>query len=454
MNVTQEKTGDLTAVLKIEVSAADYSEAVEKELKDYRRKANMPGFRPGQVPMGIVRKMYEKPVRAEQVQRTMSDSMYKFIEDNKLSLLGNPLANNEKTPKIDWDTQKDFVFYFDIAFQPEFELNLDCPEVTYYTIEPTAEMLDKFVEDIQRRFGQFESPETVGENDLVYGEVEELDESGAVKEGGIKVPTSMSVDLIAQATIKKKFIGAKKDDVITFNLAKAVKNETELAAMLRIDKAVAKDFKSDVNFKISSISRVIKHELNQDLFDKAYKGKEIKSEADFREAAKADLCSTYANQSERYFMTEASKHLVENTKMNLPEEFLKRWLIETNPDKDAKEIEDNFALYLDSIKWQLIEGKLVEKYKLDVTSEELKEYYKTALVRNYFPVPEDATEEQIKQTEEAVEKVATNMLDNKEQSRQVYEYLFEQKLVKALISDMKHSNKTVDTDEFAKIISK
>lgn len=455
MNVTKETTGDLTAVLKIDVLAADYADAVAAELKEYRKKANIPGFRPGQVPMGMIKKMYEKSVIADKVQRVMSDALYQYIDDNKLSILGSPMANNEKTASIDWDNQKDFTFYFDIAMQPEFELDLTSHDVTYYDITPTDEMLDKFVEDIQRRFGKFESPETIGETDLVYGEIEELDEEGNVKEGGIKTPSSLSVDMIAMATIRKKFIGAKKEDVITFNIAKAFKNTTELAAMLRIDKEAAKEFKSDVNFKVSSISRVTKHEINEELFEMAYKGKGIKNEEDFRAAAKEDLCGTYVNQSDRHFMNEASKSLVEKTAIELPEEFLKRWLIETNQGKiDEKEITDNFAAYRDSIKWQLIEGKLIDTYKLDVSNDELKEYYKTALVRNYFPVPADATEEQIKENEEAVEKVATNMLENKEQSRQVYEFLFEQKLTNTLKAEMKHKNKSVTTDEFAKIITK
>ena len=173
MNVTKETTGDLTAVLKIDVLAADYADAVAAELKEYRKKANIPGFRPGQVPMGIIKKMYEKSVIADKVQRVMSDALYQYIDDNKLSILGSPMANNEKTASIDWDNQKDFTFYFDIAMQPEFELDLTSHDVTYYDITPTDEMLDKFVEDIQRRFGKFESPETIGETDFVYGEIEE-----------------------------------------------------------------------------------------------------------------------------------------------------------------------------------------------------------------------------------------------------------------------------------------
>lgn len=455
MNVTKETTGNLTAVLKIDVLAADYTDAVNKELKDYRKKANIPGFRPGQVPMGMIKKMYEKSVIADQVQRIMSDALYKYIDDNKLSILGSPIANNEKTPSIDWNTQKDFTFYFDIATQPEFELNLTSQDVTYYEITPTDEMLDKFIEDIQRRFGKFESPETIGETDMVYGEIEELDEEGNVKEGGVKTSTSLSVDLISMATIRKKFIGAKKEDVITFNIAKAFKNTTELAAMLRIDKEAAKTFKSDVNFKVSSISRVTKHEINEELFEMAYKGKGITTEEDFRKAANEDLCGTYTNQADRYFMDQASKALVENTSIELPDEFLQRWLIETNQGKIAEqEIIDNYATYRDSIKWQLIEGKLIDTYKLDVSSEELKEYYKTALISNYFPIPADATEEQIKESEAAVEKIANNMLENKEQSRQVYEFLFEQKLTNTLKAEMKHANKSVTIDEFAKLITK
>lgn len=455
MNVTKETTGDLTAVLKIEVSSEDYKEAVEKELKNYRKKANMPGFRPGQVPMGLIKKMYEKPVRAEQVQNVMTEAMYKYIDDNKIELLGTPMANNDKTPQIDWDNQFDYTFYFDIALQPSFDIDLSSQNTTYYRITPTDDILNRFVEDIQRRFGKFEVPETVGENDLVYGEIKELDQEGNVKEGGIQTPTSLSVDLISMVTIKKKFLGAKKDDVIVFNLAKAFKNVTELAAMLRIDKEKAKEFKSDVEFRISSISRITKHELNEDLYSKAYANRNIKTEEEFRQAAKEDLVNTYSKEADRYFLNETSKQLVETSKIELPDEFMKRWLIETNQGKvDEKEITDNYNTYRDSIKWQLIESKLMEKYKLEVSKDEIKTYYKDALISNYFPVVENETEEQKNEREKSIEKIADNMLENKEQGKQVYEYLFDQKLTATLKSQTKCEIKEISMEDFSQLIKK
>ena len=455
MNVTKETTGDLTAVLKIEVSSEDYKEAVEKELKNYRKKANMPGFRPGQVPMGLIKKMYEKPVRAEQVQNVMTEAMYKYIDDNKIELLGTPMANNDKTPQIDWDNQFDYTFYFDIALQPSFDIDLSSQNTTYYRITPTDDILNRFVEDIQRRFGKFEVPETVGENDLVYGEIKELNQEGNVKEGGIQTPTSLSVDLISMVTIKKKFLGAKKDDVIVFNLAKAFKNVTELAAMLRIDKEKAKEFKSDVEFRISSISRITKHELNEELYSKAYANRNIKTEEEFRQAAKEDLVNTYSKEADRYFLNETSKQLVETSKIELPDEFMKRWLIETNQGKvDEKEITDNYNTYRDSIKWQLIESKLMEKYKLEVSKDEIKTYYKDAFISNYFPVVENETEKQKNEREKSIEKIADNMLENKEQGKQVYEYLFDQKLTATLKSQTKCEIKEISMEDFSQLIKK
>ncbi|MCK9321575.1 MAG: trigger factor family protein, partial [Bacteroidales bacterium] len=220
MKVTKENTGNLTAVLRIDIAQEDYTPKLEEQLKSYRRKANVPGFRPGQAPIGMIKKMYEIPLRAEIIEKAMSDAMYDYIDKEKVRILGYPLANEEKTV-IDWNNQKEFTFYFDIALEPEFDINLENIEETYYEIEPSEEMLDNFVIDIQRRFGQFSSPESIEEGDMIYGEIIEVDEEGNVKEGGIKEQTSIFIDKIAQKTIQKKFIGKQKNSEIIFNPSKA-----------------------------------------------------------------------------------------------------------------------------------------------------------------------------------------------------------------------------------------
>lgn len=452
MKVTRENTGDLTAILEINISEEDYSPQLNEQLKSYRRKANVPGFRNGQVPMGMIKKMYEGSLRAEIIEKSMSEAMYEFIEKEKIDIMGYPLANDEKT-KIDWETQKDYTFFFDIAIQPEFELDLDKIEETYYNIEPTEEMLDKFVIDLQRRFGQFSSPEKVELEDLVYGELLELDNEGNPKQEGLVTSTSLAINMIQDKDIQNEFLGKEKDSEIVFNLAKAFPNETDRAAMLRLDKELVKDFDSNVKFSISSINRVALHELNEELFEKAYKGEDIKTEEEFRKRATKDLSQTYIRESDRYFTNEATQKLVKTSDFQLPDEFMKRWLVTNSQGKLNKEqVELEYEMYRDSLKWQLIETKISDKYSLEINKDEVKTYFKEALLGNYFPVGEDETEEQEKERLEAMENVAENMMKNQDQTKQVYDYLFDQKLTKTLRDNIKAEEKTLTVDEFTKMV--
>lgn len=455
MKVSKEMTGDLTAVIKIEVEENDYKERVEKELRDYRKKANIPGFRPGQVPLGMVKKMYERPVRAEEIQKLMSDNLYKYIEDNQLRVLGSPLADNERTKQVDWDNEKEFAFYFDIALQPEFTVDLTKEKLTLYDVEPTEEMLDKFIEDVRYRFGKIETPETIGESDMLYGHLEELDEQGNKKEGGVDTNTTIFVDKIALETIKKKFIGKKKDDEITFKIGKAIKDASQLASIIKLPIDKVKEFTADTKFTVLSIQRMNKSEMNEDFFNKAYKDKGIKTEEEFRKNAKEDLSKTYAREADSYFLHKAMESITKNTKFDIPVEFLKRWLVETSEDKlDAKSVEENFSKYENGIRWQLIEGELSKTYKLDVTNDEIKNYYKTELFPSYFPVPEKETKQEKDEREKRLEDLATNMLQNRDQSKQVFDYLFEGKLIKCLKENIKFDTKKINIDEFTKEIKK
>jgi trigger factor len=454
MKVSQENIGDLTAVIKIEVEENDYKEKVEKQLRDYRKKANMPGFRIGQVPLSVVKKMYERPVRGEEIEKIMSDSLYKYIEDNKIKVLASPLADNERTKQVDWDNEKEFTFYFDIAIQPEINVDLEKEKPVLYDINPTEEMLNKFIDDIRYRYGKVESPETVGESDMVYGHLEELNEQGEKKEGGVDTNTTIFVDKIALETIKKKFIGKKKDDKIVFKINKAIKDVSQLASMLKKPMEEVKAFTADTSFTILSIQRMNKAEMNEDFFNRAYKDKGIKTEEDFKKIAEEDLKNTYKKEADSYFVNKLTESLTKNTKFDLPVEFLKRWLVETSDGKLKKEdVEGNFTKYENGIRWQLIEGKLAETYLLDVKNEEIKDYYKNELFPSYFPVPENETEEQKKDREKHMDELATNMIQNKEQTKQVFDYLFENKLTDCLKKNTKYTTKKISIDDFIKEVS-
>lgn len=454
MKVSQENNGVLTALVKVEVEANDYKQEVEHQLREQRKKMTMPGFRPGQVPMSMVKKMYGVAVKAQAIENVMSDNLYKFIEDNKIKVLGSPLANDEKTPKADFEKEDNFTFYFDVAQQPEFDLDLKKHEATSYEIEPTDEMLDKFIADTCMRFGKVESPETVGEKDMVYGHLVELDDNGAVKEGGLDINTTLYVERIALKTIKDKVLGKKKDDTFTFKPAKALKDINQLATFIRKKQDEAGEFASDCNFTISSIQRMTPAELNSDLYNKVYKDKDIKDEKAFRNAAKEDLMNAYRRESENYFLNKTSEELVKNVKFDLPEEFLKRWLLATSKSEEAqKDIEEKLDKYMDGIRWQILESKIAEIGDVKVGNEDIINYYKTELLPSYFPAMPDETEEQKKEREAHLDSVAKNMLNEQEQTKQVYNYLFDRKITEVLRKEMKVMVKKVNMDEFIKEVS-
>jgi len=455
MNVSQEKTGDLTFSLKIELEEKDYREIVDKQLRDQRKKVNMPGFRPGQVPMSMVKKMYETPVKAQEIERLMSDNLYKYITDNKIKILGSPLANNEKTPKINWEKDTTFVFYFDLATQPEFSIDLAKEKTTLYEIEPTEETLEKFVDDIRMRYGKLENPETISEKDMLYGHLEEIDSEGEKKEGRADTNATIFVERIALKTIKDKFIGKKKGSKITFKPHKAFKDINHLATVLHKTGEECKDFSAECTFTVENIQRMNMAEMNEEFFKRVYKDKNIKTEEEFKQVAKDDLCKTYDQQADNYFFNKASEQIVKETKMDLPMEFLKRWLVETSEGKiTAEDMEKNTDKYLDGIKWQLIEGKLIEDNKIEIKNEDIINYYKTELLPNYFPAMPNQSEEEQNEFEQRMDKIAKDMLRETEQTRQVHNFLLDRKMTQLFKDKTSVSKKKVSMEDFIKEVNK
>src|SRR5574344_77075 len=454
MNITKESAGSQTALLKIEIAQADYAAEVEKQLREIRKKANMPGFRPGQVPMGMIKKMYQKSTVAETIEKLMSNEMASFLEKNNIKPLGYPMPNDDKT-KVDWDNDTDFTFYFDLAEQPEVNVDIASHKTTYYAINPSEEDVNKLIEDIQKRFGKFSSPEKIEDKDLVYGKTIELNEDGTEKEGGINAQTSLAVDRIAQKTIQKKFIGKTKDAEITFNVAKAFPNATDRKAMLHLTDEQAKDFASEIKFVVSSISRIEPHELNEELFAEAYKGEDIKTEEAFRQRAMKDLKDNEEKETDKYFVNQVSQELLKKTDIKLPDDFMKRWLISNSQGELTKDqLDKDYNIYADSIRWQMIEGTISDKYNLKIDREEIKNYIKNYIVASYFPMQADENEDAAKKREETIENIAENMLKNQEQTKNIYEYLFDEKLAKALKENMKVTRKELSFDEFKKMMKK
>ncbi|MFW5706913.1 MAG: trigger factor, partial [Bacteroidota bacterium] len=333
MNIVQEKTSDLTAKLKIQLTAEDYQDKVDKALKDMQRKAQMPGFRPGKVPMGMVKKMYGKSVLVEEVNKVLVDALYDYIKEKELNILGNPLPDNESTSEIDWDSQSEFEFVYEIGLAPDIDLTLSEEiEVDYYKIKVEDTMIDETIEDIRKRYGSFTKPEVSEEGDALYGEFAELDGDGNVIEDGLKNTTNLLIQYIKDQDTKEKLIGKKAGDTIDIDLVKAVENETEMASMLGIKKEELEQYGKNYRFTIESISRNIPADLNEDLFAKVAPDQEIKDEAAFRAFIAEQLQKQYQADVDKNFKNEAIKTLLDKANLSLPEDFLKRWLIETNRD--------------------------------------------------------------------------------------------------------------------------
>jgi len=446
MNVTQESTGDLTAILKLTLVEEDYKEAVDKQLKDYRKKANMPGFRQGHVPMGMIKKMYGTSVLADEVNKLVSEGLNKHIIDNKVDVLGYPLPNEEKSKQLDFDKQNEFDFYFDIAIAPEINIELsDKISVPYYSLKITDEEIDKAVNDVKIRFGEEETPEVSAEGHSLQGNFVQLDAEGNAVEGGVNNAGFFNIDDIKLKTIKAKFVGKKIDDKVVFNPMKAFKDESKVNHLLGItdtNEATAADYE----FTINKILLVKEAELNEDLFNKVYPNDELKTEDDFRKKIAGELKLHYTRDTDRQFLADTINKLIEMADISLPDEFMKRWLLESNQGKITKEqIDTQYDSYAKTFRWQLIEGKLAEKHgdKMKVADEEIRDK-----VRAYFTQMGGAGA-----MADQLEGIIDSVLQNKEERQRIENDLMDEKYIALFKENIKFKEKEVDSKKFSEIVS-
>ena len=432
MNITRENLDELDLLIKIEIVENDYAERVTKQLKDYQKKATVPGFRKGMAPMGLIQRMYKAAIVADEVNSLLGESLYKYIDDEKLNILGSPLSNEEKTGKIDFEKEKDFVFYFDAAVSPEVKLAWDKVDATLYKVSVTPEDIDKQVKEVCERYGSFESPETVGENDYVYGKIVELDNDGNDKEGGVSTFTSFDLSTIQnKEELMPLFVGKKADEKIVFNAAKAFSSE-DMAKVLRISPEAAQQFTADVAFTLSGCSHITPHEVNEELFEKVFPGKGIKDEESFRRLLGEDMEKSYNEQAQYLYVSDVRKQLLDNFDAPLPEEFLKRWFI-SRKDKDvtAESIENEWAeKYVPSLRWELIDGALNDIKPIEPTEDEIVEYVKDIIRRNET-AKEDEDE---KAFEERLDRSARSIAKDKNNVSQIKDRIYTGKVF-ALFSE-------------------
>lgn len=445
MNISFEKTGNVTALLTITLAKADYAANVEKTLKDYRKKASLPGFRPGQAPMTLLKKRFGQEIQAEEMNKMLSTELYKYIREEKIDILGEPLPS-DKQGDISLEAEEQ-TFLFDIALAPQMDAAISSNDkVDYYNITVDDAMIDQQVQMYTSRAGSYNKVDDYQPKDMVKGTITELDESGKVVEGGIEVEAAVMLpDYMKDEDQKKKFDGAKMGDVIVFNPSKAYASEAELASLLKVTKEEAAAKTADFQYQITEITRFEAHPLNQELFDQVLGEGKVSDEAGFRAAIKETLESQFRVDSDFRFVMDLRKYMESRIgEIEFPEELLKRIMKLNNQDKDDEYIEKNFKPSIDELKWHLIKEHLCDQLGVKVEQPDVMETAKEVTRMQFAQygmtnIPEDA-----------LENYAKGMLENKQQTEGLVNRTVERKMGAAAKAVVTLEEKTVSLNEFNK----
>lgn len=445
MNIVRENVDNVNAVLKVTVEKADYEKTVADQLKEYRQKASIPGFRPGKVPASLIKRKFGTAVLVEEVNKLLSRNLSTYLIDEKVNILGEPLPNEELQKEINWNTDENFEFAFDIAVAPEINISIDEKnEFDYYTIAVTDEMVQKQIEIAEMQLGTNVPDDEVKDNSSVRGDFVQLDENGEEVEDGIQPKEVLiAIDMIKDEEIKTEFIGKKKDDVLIFDPVKAFENRHEVGHMLNISHEQAEELNSNFKFTITEILKFEKAELNEELFKKLYgEETEIKTIDDFKNQIREDLAKNLSYSSDHKFALDLRTKMVEENNLEIPEAFLKRWLIASNKELTEEQVENEFGLFIDDLKWQLIVGNIVKNNELKVTSEEISDFGRQmarAQFNQYgmYDIPE-----------EQLESFAKMILDKPEERERIYKKIQEDKVVNVVKEKATLLKKVVDQKEF------
>lgn len=441
MNVTTKKTDDLNAILTVSIKEEDYREAVDKTLSDYRKKANIPGFRPGKVPAGLIKKQFGKSALIEEVNKILQQSVYEQIKKDELDILGSPLPVEEDN--IDWDNLGDFDFHYELGLAPEFELKISTrTKMPYLKVVADEAMVDRYITDYARRFGTMSYPDTVEENAILKGDFVELKEDGSPKTGGINLNTTLALDAFTEKT-QKELKGKKVGDSVEFT-KESFKDDFRLAGVLKVDEEVLADSSYKFSFTLTELSKIVPADLNQELFDKIFGEGTVKSEEEFKARIKEDAEKVFVGDSDRKFLMDVKEKLLEKTKFDLPETFLKKWM-RTSGEKplSEEEVEEQFPNMKEDMRWQIMQNRIISENKIEVKQDELVDFTKQLVMQQmaqYGQMPEGVDLDQI----------AHNVLGNREEAERIGDQLFERKLMEFFKTSFKVEEKELSYDDFVK----
>ncbi len=447
MNITRENTGDLKAVLKVQVDKSDFQDKAEKVLRDYRKKAAIKGFRPGMVPIEIIRKMYGKAVQADELNKLLTESIQKYLTDEKIEILGDPLPETDDEQHIDFDTQDSFTFSFELGLSPSFDVTLSKKnKVKYYEIEVDDKMKDEYLQNYRRRYGKFNKVSISEEKDMMRGRIEALaDDNNPVPDGVFADDTTLSIDVIKDEEIKKAFIGKSEGDTIDFDLRKAFPNDYEISALLKRQREEVGGINGNFRFTVNEISRFSEAEINSELFDKIYGEGIITTESEFLKKIEDEIADNLKKESEYKLSLDLKELAIEKTEFSLPEDFLKKWLLKVNENTTVEQIEKEFESFKHDLKWELIRNRIARQNDMKISEEEL------------LKEAENITRYQFRQyglfyaEDEQITNYAKETLRRKEDAKRIAEKILEDKVISFIKELVKIENKTVTIDGFNKL---
>lgn len=443
MNITKKEIDTLNAEIVISVTPEDYEPKVKEGIKKVQKQAAMPGFRQGKVPEGLIKKQYGTQIMVDEINKLLNESIYKFIEDNKLDILGNPLPKQE-TP-VDFENQKNFEFTYQIGLAPNFDVKLGKDlSFNYKTVKIDEELVDKYVKDVRRNYGKPVNPETASEKDVLFVDINELDETGAIKPGGVFKSTSIGIERLKNESAKSKLLGAKKEDKIVINANDLYENALDKSVSLGIDKDAAEGFNANLQLTVKNIARLEDADLDQDLFDKIYGPGVVTAEAEFRDKIKHELGLMFNVDADRFLQQEIEKTLVDKYNLSLPDDFLKRWLMAVNEKPITQEqLDKEYPMYARSMQWKLIENKIIKNNNVVVNAEEASEEAKAFIRSEYAKYGQSPTEEDLN-------KITHSLLSKEKEAQKIYENIYTRKVLDLIKNNCSLNTKEVSYDEFFK----
>jgi len=448
MKITKTNINDLQASLKVVVTPEDYQEKVDKILTDYRKTAEIPGFRKGKIPKGMIKKKYGTAVLVDEVNKLLQEELYKYITEQKVKVLGSPMPNNSQ--EVDWENDTTFNFDFEIGLAPDLNVKITKKDkVNYYKIEADKKIVDQYSNDIAKRFGKMSNPEVSRDGDLVFCEIVQLDVDGNVMNNGVRNEATVSMDFIADKKIKKQFVGVKSGDSFKVNVMKAFTNHADLSAMLNITHEQLHDLNSEeFQFTVKTISNLIPAELNEELFEKVYGEDSVKTEKEFKSRIKEEAEKSYINESDRMLKNDVVSYLIDKIKFDMPDEFLKKWLVHTSEKAvTLDQIESEYDMYQKSLRWQLIENNILEKFDVKVEASEVENQTASLIamqMKQYGqPVPE----------QDKMNEIVASILMKEDERKKVYDQLYDQKTLEIYKENFKLTEKAISYDDFVKLAS-